>query len=1098
MNITFQKKNVSSKKKAYREWADELRIEAAQKLRLEFLRNFDKQKALQFVSKSFLSEHLDTFPSPNSLQIIAFNLFLARSLVEELCSTLSDPLDVAYLASRIGEASYRSFIDPEDPTKRIEYLAPSKSMGYFFTPPEIALLMAEKLLADDTTTELDILDPSAGYGSLLVATLIKAKEKKVKIRSLTGFEIDKFTCENLEKILARVIELLGLKVQWSVRNEDAIETLSNGLNRLTSNNQRYHRVIMNPPYGRVKFLKNFLTNKETKSSDTVLSLEEQERRLKEKTTSMMERLDALSKDLGFDSSLREYSKLFLTLALANLEQGGRMSIISPSGWLGDKESHEVRRLIVNNNYLEEIFIFREDGALFETVNQHTAVSIFSKTPKEKFDIVVGYTSLASSGERTRVDYTQLRTLDPLLLKIPRHGREDHEIYLQLKKHPNIGDVADIKNLRGEIDLSLNKDMVTSEDTGLRLIRGDHVERYVVHPAEKSKRDGYVNPDKLYSRITSHPKFSDIGKHRIVGRQCSYLDKKRRLDFALLNPNNVVGNSCNYLYLTSQSNDKEPDKSLITLLGLLNSAVMEWYFRLYSSNNHVANYEIADFPVCLDNEHYVTLIAQSTQFLISAYKNTKQGVAVSSIEDFHDALVGLAYGLTPKMIGRVLLVVDPSRQSRVVNFAEKIEKGLPINDFNKSENWFNHYISTLSELDEQIIKYVPQGGNWQNIPDHVPSQRLKQIREMSAERGVVRTTYYGRLKPEQPSYTIATYYNRPGNGTNIHPWEDRTLSSREAARLQSFPDSYLFFGSEGGIRTQIGNAVPPLLAYSVGRYLGDRYGFSTCVDAFAGAGGLSLGLELAGWDVIAANDNDKHAAITYRMNRLSHDGETDEAGRTAFIEGDITDPKIADLFLSTVVQKLKGKKLGLLVGGPPCQGFSHAGFRRKDDIRNDLASRYLELASVLQPETFLLENVEGLLTYNSGQVVQDIIRALKEMGYKIEEPWVMNAEQYGVPQMRRRVLLVANKKELVPKFPALFRKCPGRRASQPTIDTHLAEPVTVAEALVDLPPLKKRRFTKGLDGVNHLYSQWLRGTTNTSEFLTQRSFLAKGTAVLPPK
>jgi DNA (cytosine-5)-methyltransferase 1 len=501
---------------------------------------------------------------------------------------------------------------------------------------------------------------------------------------------------------------------------------------------------------------------------------------------------------------------------------------------------------------------------------------------------------------------------------------------------------------------------------------------------------------------------------------------------------------------------------------------------------VANYEIADFPVCLTNERYALLIAKSTEFLLSTYKNVEQGQSISNIEDFHDALVGLAYGLTPQMIGRVFLVIDPIRQSRVVNFAEKIESGLPINDFYKSKDWFNHYISALSGLDEQIIKYVPQGGNWQDIPEYVPSQRLKQIREMSAERGVVRTTYYGRLRPEQPSYTIATYYNRPGNGTNIHPWEDRTLSSREAARLQSFPDSYLFFGSEGGIRTQIGNAVPPLLAYSLGKYLGDKYGYGTCVDAFAGAGGLSLGLELAGWDVIAANDNDKHAAITYRMNRLSAEGETLDEGRTAFVEGDIADFEIKNLFLSVTKKKLKGKTLDLLVGGPPCQGFSHAGFRRKDDTRNNLASLYLELALELQPKTFVLENVEGLLSYNSGQVVRDIIQALKDMGYKIEEPWVLNAEQFGVPQMRRRVLLVANKEEVVPKLPPRFRKCPGRRMSQPILDAHLSMPVTTGEALIDLPPLKKRRYTKGLAEASRLYSKWLRGVITTGEFLALRS------------
>src|SRR5690606_38377732 len=94
---------------------------------------------------------------------------------------------------------------------------------------------------------------------------------------------------------------------------------------------------------------------------------------------------------------------------------------------------------------------------------------------------------------------------------------------------------------------------------------------------------------------------------------------------------------------------------------------------------------------------------------------------------------------------------------------------------------NHVLPKLSDLDNMMIPYVTPGGNWMDIPESVPSKRLEQIREMSKKRGIVRTTYYSRLKTTQPAYTISTYYNRPGNGANIHPWEHRTLSSREAAR-----------------------------------------------------------------------------------------------------------------------------------------------------------------------------------------------------------------------------------------------------------------------------------------------------------------------------
>ena len=102
--------------------------------------------------------------------------------------------------------------------------------------------------------------------------------------------------------------------------------------------------------------------------------------------------------------------------------------------------------------------------------------------------------------------------------------------------------------------------------------------------------------------------------------------------------------------------------------------------------------------------------------------------------------------------------------------------------------FNHYASSLSELDMQVIKCVPPGGNWKNIPESVPSKRLAQIRESYKAGKGSRSTYYGRLRPDMPAYTINTYFNRPGNGCHMHYDQDRTISQREAARFQSFPDS----------------------------------------------------------------------------------------------------------------------------------------------------------------------------------------------------------------------------------------------------------------------------------------------------------------------
>jgi DNA (cytosine-5)-methyltransferase 1 len=371
----------------------------------------------------------------------------------------------------------------------------------------------------------------------------------------------------------------------------------------------------------------------------------------------------------------------------------------------------------------------------------------------------------------------------------------------------------------------------------------------------------------------------------------------------------------------------------------------------------------------------------------------------------------------------------------------------------------------------MISHVPCGGNWQDIPDTVPSKRLAQIREMTKERGIVRTTYYGRLLLEQPSYTISTYYNRPGNGTHIHPIKDRTLTSREAARLQSFPDNYIFSGHEGSVRKQIGNAVPPLLGYHVGNRLRSWSNSGTCVDMFCGAGGLSLGLEWSGWNILAAIDHDKHALETYRLNRKS----VEEA-----MQFDLQNEKDRLRCLAAIKDRLDGRNLGLLAGGPPCQGFSHAGLRGKNDKRNDLAVSYLKFAEELKPEIFLLENVEGLLTMGKGRVLEDLIASLEDIGYYVSRPvWKLNAEQYGVPQMRRRVFLIAVRSATInmslPKV--VCNPCLGRRkkSNQLIVSDDMSNPINIAEAFLGLS------YASSSTKNRTAYSEWISGRISLKEF-----------------
>lgn len=201
-----------------------------------------------------------------------------------------------------------------------------------------------------------------------------------------------------------------------------------------------------------------------------------------------------------------------------------------------------------------------------------------------------------------------------------------------------------------------------------------------------------------------------------------------------------------------------------------------------------------------------------------------------------------------------------------------------------------------------------------------------------------------------------------------------------------------------------------------------------ISLFAGAGGCSLGFKQAGFNVIFATDWDQSAVETYRSN----------FPETAVVCGDIGEIDFVGLMddLGLVAGELE-----VLIGGPPCQGFSTAGPRFWDDPRNQLLKEYVRALATIQPKWFLMENVEGLLTSNGGDYVAEAVKAFVDLGYQVRLEKVY-AQEYGIPQRRKRVIIVGNRLGIDFAFP------------KPTTVSHgkiyrNAE-VTIGHALLGLP------------------------------------------------
>lgn len=171
---------------------------------------------------------------------------------------------------------------------------------------------------------------------------------------------------------------------------------------------------------------------------------------------------------------------------------------------------------------------------------------------------------------------------------------------------------------------------------------------------------------------------------------------------------------------------------------------------------------------------------------------------------------------------------------------------------------------------------------------------------------------------------------------------------------------------------------------------------TFVDLFCGCGGLSKGLEMSGMEGICGLDFFKEACMTYERN-FHH----------PFINGDIKLAENKCAFYETVERQLNGRRLNVVAGGFPCQGFSMAGNRIVDDPRNSLYKELLEIVTTLRPEFVICENVKGLRSMLNGAVEAKIIQDFREAGYEMRAT-VLCAADYFTPQKRERVIFIGNR------------------------------------------------------------------------------------------
>ena len=463
-------------------------------------------------------------------------------------------------------------------------------------------------------------------------------------------------------------------------------------------------------------------------------------------------------------------------------------------------------------------------------------------------------------------------------------------------------------------------------------------------------------------------------------------------------------------------------------------------------SNMGNKNSAD-PRNLLFESYVKIVdaLKPTCFIFENVRGLKTMFEGRYFKKVIESFLAIGYNLHYALIDTSNYGV-PQKRERIIIFGSRLRKqflfpayndepygrikayanvGEAINDLmDKGEEVPNHIALNHSDIVVRRYQLIPEGGKLPKPEDLPEDIRRKNFGNT-----------YTRLSRKEVSSTIV-----PGNNAlPVHPILDRSLTPREAARIQTFPDSFIFEGDRRSQCIQVGNAVPPLLAAKLAHavscyidgieydgiapdqsfYVGDsvaeiktakaKRATLTFGDLFCGAGGFTRGLEQAGLKCVLGAEFNDYAVEAYRKN-FDHE----------CMQIDLSTEENQEI----VAKRLKEKGVDLVVGGPPCQGFSIFGNRRfvntkkwdvSEDKRNNLVFAFANIVVKSGAPWFIMENVPAILSARNGEYVKAVVDYFNEHGYRTDYR-VINAADYGAPQTRQRFILIGTLTDLTFPWP----------------------------------------------------------------------------------
>lgn len=480
-----------------------------------------------------------------------------------------------------------------------------KQTGSYYTGLELAYEMMRELINEFEKNEISskkILEPCVGTGNFVFSYLRVCYELKLTKDEYKKIVDGIYCCdinENALDIYKTNLKLFTSKLfGFELDDEYFMNHIGNGLLVNVDNhdveyipladvfsseiaNEKFDIVVTNPPYKNLK----------AESSHYSSNIEKEQDKEKYKKIGMIGKTYFPYSSYG---TLNLYKMFVEEIIERYTKEDGYCSLLIPSSILSDKNCSQLRTRIINDYQIKSIYMIPESSEYVDASQALCAILISKNGNTNKIKIQGNLSSSNNfKGEVYIKDIIDETTGDSILMLSPK----DLKRKKQMESHIRLKNIGCIKNLRGELDITFNKDSIVTNPTSFNFYRGRNIGFYKTTDLELKE---YVLPDF----VETSPKAKYIHMERLACQQIANMSKKKRIAFTLVKKNSVLGNSCNFIAVTDQSID------LYFLMGILNSSLIEWYFNLTSSNNHINNYEIDNFPIpinCENKEKISTLV-----------------------------------------------------------------------------------------------------------------------------------------------------------------------------------------------------------------------------------------------------------------------------------------------------------------------------------------------------------------------------------------------------------------------------------------------------------------------------------------------------------